>query len=292
MDNQNEYFMFNLKSTAMKKNYMILFALCTLAGSLSAQKMYVRAGLGGGVGLSQYASNIWSDETQTSSTDNFVIKSTGLGGGFNVNAAFGYKVSDNVGVELGVNEFIGLGKKTHSTVDNGTNQSTTDNKISGMMLQLVPAVLITPGLEKINPYARLGMIIGVLPSIVLTQDNTNAGGERASMVTDTKLKISGGVALGFTAAGGVMYNISDLLSVYGELVYNGITYAPKKGVYKKYTLNGVDQLPDMTTRDKEMKFEKKYDANATIDPGSPSVQSQVSFNFSDVLLNVGVVIKL
>jgi opacity protein-like surface antigen len=271
----------------MKKLYVLALALCLMAGAANAQKMYIRAGLGGGVGLKQYANSIWADETQTTTTDNLTIKSTGLGGGFNVNAAFGYKFSDYIGLELGVNEFIGLTKKMNRT----DPTSTMEVKMSGMMLQLVPAVLITPNLEKVNPYARLGMIVGVLPSITIkNSDNSTTGG--TSTDVETKMKLSGGVALGFTAAGGVMFNLSDNLSLYGELVYNGITYAPSKGVYKTYTVNGTDRLGDMTTKEKEIDFVKKYDANEEIPDGSPSKEAKVSFQFSDVLLNVGVVIKL
>ena len=278
----------------MKKIYLLVFAVCMMAGTLTAQKIYVRVGIGGGVGLKQFANNLWSDETQTSTSDNFVIKSIGLGGGFNVNPAFGYNVTDHVGIELGVNEFIGLPKKTHSSNENGANQSTTDNKISGMMLQIVPAIVITPGLDKINPYARLGMIVGILPSIVIHNDNTNTSSPttRTTTVTETKIKLSGGVAVGFTAAGGVMYNLSDNFLLFGELVYNGITYAPSKGVYKKFTKDGIDQLPDMTTNDKETTFVKKYDADENIPDDSPSKTGKISFNFSDVLLNVGIKIKL
>lgn len=278
----------------MKKIYMILAAVCIMTVSLNAQKLYIRAGLGGGVGLKQYASTMWSDESQTASSDNFVIKSVGLGGGFNVNAAFGYNLSDNVGAELGINEFIGLAKKTHSTNDNSSSSLTIDNKISGMMLQIVPAVVINAGLEKINPYARLGMIVGVLPSITIDSksSSTSSGASRASSSQDFKIKLSGGVAVGFTAAGGVTYNISDMLSLYGELVYNGIAYSPAKGIYKKYIVDDVDKLATMTTKEKETKFVKKFDADEKISDDSPSKTPKVSFTFSDVLLNVGVMIKL
>ncbi|MCX6248509.1 MAG: outer membrane beta-barrel protein [Bacteroidetes bacterium] len=278
----------------MKKIYIMVLAVCMTAGTLNAQKIYVRAGLGGGVGLKQYVRDFWADETKTASTDNFVVKSVGLGGGFNVNAAFGYKMTDNVAIEFGINEFIGLAKKSNQSATGTFNDFNKELKISGMMLQLVPAVVISPGLEKVNPYARLGMIVGVLPSIMVksSSTNTNSGGPRASTLTEYTMKLHGGVAVGFTAAGGVTFNLSDMLSLYGELVYNGITYAPSKGIYKKYTVDGVDRLADMTTRDKETIYVKKYDANENIADGSPDKAPKESFNFSNVLLNIGVMIKL
>jgi opacity protein-like surface antigen len=278
----------------MKKIYMVVLAVCMMAGTLNAQKMYIRGGLGGGVGLKQYVLNVWADETATATTDNYVVKSLGLGGGFNVNAAFGYKFSDYVGIEFGINEFIGMGKKVNGSRTGTTNDFTSEDKISGMMLQVVPAVVISPNLEKVNPYARLGMIIGVLPSIVVNSSKTSTSGgvSRATTITESKQKLHGGLALGFTAAAGASFNLSDKLALYGEFVFNGITYAPSKRIYKTYTVDGVDKLANMTTKEKEMEFVKKYDADENIPDGSPDKAPKVSFNFSNVELNIGVVIKL
>ena len=168
------------------------------------------------------------------------------------------------------------------------------------MLQLVPAILITPGLEKMNPYARLGMIVGILPSITEKYDETStgsSGGVKATStdVTATKAKISGGVALGFTAAAGVDYSLSSKLVVYAEMIFNGITYAPTKGKYKTYTVNGQDALAlpsSVTGIRSEWTFEKEYDANAPIPAGSAGKQPKVSANFSNVELNIGIKLKL
>jgi len=278
----------------MKKIYVMVLAICMMAGTLNAQKAYVRLGVGGGVGLKQYEGSTWADETRTSTSDNVVIKSMGLGGGFNANLAFGFMLSDYVGIELGVNEFIGLGNKIHSSSTNSSYDYSSDAKLSGMMLQLIPAIIITPGLEKVNPYARLGMSIGILPSVVMKDNSTSTGGEslKATSSSEDNVKLYGGVALGFTAAGGIDFNLSEKLAFFGEIVFNGITYAPAKGKYTKYTVDGVDKLATMTTRDKEWTFEKKYDADEVIPEGSPDKKPKQSVNFSNVELNIGIKFKL
>jgi opacity protein-like surface antigen len=278
----------------MKKIFVLVLAVCMMAGIANAQKTYIRLGVGGGIGLKQYEGESWADETNTSNSDNFVIKSAGMGGGLNVNLAFGYMLSDYVGIELGVNEFIGLNKKVHSTYTSSSADYTYDAKMSGMMLQIVPAIVITPGLKKTNPYARMGMIVGILPSITQSYSattNTN-GGFKATSTSESKLKISGGVALGFTAAAGVSMNLSEKLSFFGELVFNGITYAPSKGEVTEWTVDGVDQLPDATTNEKEWTYEKEYDADEEIPDGSPDKLPKTSSNFSNVELNIGIILKL
>jgi hypothetical protein len=277
----------------MKKIYFFVLAICMISGTLNAQKAYIRVGLGGGIGLKQYVGTFWADETATNTTDEYIVKSVGLGGGFNANVAFGYKISDYIGIEFGINEFVGLPKKVTGSYT-GTYPYSFDDKISGMMLQIVPAIVITPGLEKVNPYARLGMIIGVLPTVVMTSNNTNSyeGTSKATYTTDFKEKLYGGLAVGFTAAGGVNLKLSDKLAFYGEVVFNGITYAPSKGKYKEFTRNGVDQLSSMTTREKEWIYVRKYDADETIADTDPDKQAKVSIDFSNVELNIGIAIKL
>jgi hypothetical protein len=278
----------------MKKIYVLVLAVFLMAGTVSAQKNYLRFGVGGGVGLKQYMSYFWANETATNSTDNVEVKSMSLGGGFNVNLAFGHMMSDYVGIELGVNEFIGLTKKVNSSQTNTYGDYTSETKLSGMMLQLVPAIVITPGLEKINPYARLGMIVGILPSVTEKYNSTTtySGELKATHTTADKVKLSGNVSLGFTAAAGFDYNLSEKLALYGELVFNGITYAPSKGKYKEWTVDGVDQMPTATTKEKEWTFEKKYDAEEDIPDSSPDKQPKMSLNFSNVELNIGIKFKL
>ena len=213
-----------------------------------------------------------------------------------MNLAAGYMLSQYVGLELGVNEFIGMAKKVNlsATVSSGSYvvSQTIDLKRSGMMLQLVPAIVITPGLESINPYARVGMIVGILPSITSKGEGTatNTGGYKATSSFTYKSVANGGLALGFTAAGGVSFNLSDQIGLYGELVYNGITYSPKKGKFKEYKEDGIDNLPTMTTKDKEWTFEKELN-DVDIPDGTPNKVAKTTVNFSNVELNVGIRIK-
>jgi hypothetical protein len=278
----------------MKKMFLLALAISMMAGAATGQKMYLRLGVGGGIGLKQYEGYSWSDRTQTTSTNDLVIKSMGLGGGMNINLAFGYMFSDNVGMELGVNEFIGLPKKMEWSGTSSTDTYSAEVKLSGKMLQLVPAILITPGLEKVNPYARLGMIVGILPMVNEKYSSTDTYNPslKATHVSESKTKLYGGMALGFTAAGGAAFNLGEKLAFFAEVVFNGITYAPAKGKYTEWTEDGVDQLPNATTKDKEWTFERKFDADATIPDGSPDKQPKMSLNFSNVELNVGIKFKL
>lgn len=287
----------------MKKIYVLVLVIGMIAGTSHAQGTYLRLGVGGGIGLKQYGvfltQNLyygfyWADETVTSSSDNIEVKSMGLGGGFNANLAFGYMFSDHVGIEFGVNEFFGMVKKMHYSSSSDYGEYSYDRKISGKMLQIVPAIVITPGLEKVNPYARLGMIIGVLPVVTAKLDGTStySGGtlKETSTYSD-KQKIYGGLALGFTAAAGASIDLGEKIAFFGEIVFNGLSYAPSKGKFRTWTEDGVDQLATATTKEKEWTYEKKYDTDEDIPDGTPDKLPKMTLTFSNVELNLGIKFK-
>ncbi len=286
-----------LNSTRMKKSMLFIVLFLLAAGIANAQKLYLRLGVGGGISLQQYEGLSWTDISSSAGSTSLEIKSMGLGGGLNANLALGYMLSNNFGIELGVNEFIGLNNKVTYTETRTFSDYNEAGKLSGMMLQIVPAIVITPGLEKINPYARLGMIIGILPSVKeqynATLNNTIGDLKSTTKTVETR-KLSGGVALGFTAAAGASLNLSNKFSLFAEMVFNGITYAPSKGKITELTVNGVDQLPTTKTIDKEWNYEKKYDGNTIylIPDSSPNIKPKISMNFSNVELNIGISLKL
>ncbi|MCX6267295.1 MAG: hypothetical protein NTW16_08070, partial [Bacteroidetes bacterium] len=95
-----------------------------------------------------------------------------------------------------------------------------------------------------------------------------------------------------TAAAGADFSLSEKLVFFGELVFNGINYAPTKGKYKTYTYDGVDQLPTADIRDKEWTYEKEYNDDETIPKTSPNKYPKISTTFSNVELNIGIKLKL
>lgn len=283
----------NPKTNTMKKIILLTLAIGLMAGMANAQKAYLRLGLGGGVGLVQYDQN-WYNETETTSADNIEMRSASVGGGFNANLAFGYMISQYVGLELGVNQFMGLPKKTTYTYTGNTVNDESTVKLAGTMLQIVPALVITPGLEKVNPYARVGMVIGVLPSLTssYTENMTSNGGVKATSTFEGKSKDYGGMAMGFTAAAGAAFKLGDKFSFFGELVFNGVTYSPAKGKIKSYSVDGVDKLSDLPTKMKEWTYERKINLDEEIPDGSPDKRQKVTANFSNVELNVGIKFNL
>lgn len=249
----------------MKNYFSILFmvgALSLLAGKLSAQGAYVT--VNAGYGFSMSAQNLdYFDFYNYSNTGNTTTEEqvyVSLGKGFNFGGAFGYMFNKNIGAELGISYLIG----GESTAQDNYSGGTTDYTLSSKMLRINPSLVIACGFEKINPYAKFGLVIG--SGSVMYEYVENDGGD----VTVIKMKLNGGTALGLTSGIGAIFNLSDKMAFYSELNMVNLSYAPTKGEVTEARYNGVDFLSDLTTNEKEVEFVDSY----TYESGNPPPDSQ------------------
>ena len=263
------------------------------SGAVTAQKFYARLGVGVALGLGYYDPNNYEDQTITATSNKSVFKNSTLGSGLNINLGGGFMFSKYLGVDLGFNEFIGFGVKTKYERNIPGNSSQIDDKTKSTMFQVIPALVITPGLDgKINPYGRFGIILGLMNRVKYEYDETtDATPVKSTLDVNTEKYTEtrkGGVALGYSVAVGADYNLSEKLSLYAEIVMNGLTYAPTKGKYDEWTKNGIDQLPFCPTAAKEWEYKKEIDNYAVINPGSPSQKPKQSYSMTNVGINIGV----
>jgi hypothetical protein len=202
-----------------------------------------------------------------------------LGKGLNAGINFGYMFNKNIGFELGGNYLLG-GKI------NGSYTSYTgdylNSEVSAKMLQIKPSLVFRSDLDKFNPYAKVGMIIGSGKII-----NTTVEKDGADLETRT-LELDGGMPIGFQASIGTLYKLNEKLSIFGELNLVNLNYAPKKGHITEATLNGINQLPTYTISDKEIEFTSSFtNTGAPLNPNAPSKSPTLDFSFSSFGLNVG-----
>ena len=80
-----------------------------------------------------------------------------LGKGLNIGADFGYLINKNLGFELGINYLFG-GKITANQISFNGNYG--NSEVSAKMIQFKPTLVFRAGFDKINPYAKVGMVIG------------------------------------------------------------------------------------------------------------------------------------
>jgi hypothetical protein len=278
----------------MKKLMILALAAILVTGVANAQGFYLRLGVGAGYGLAYY-DGYTGTYTSTLSSYSIEVKSINLGTGGNINFGAGYMFSKYVGAEFGINEFLGFAKTYKSDMTQTYYSRHSEYKTGAKSLQIVPALVVTPGLEKVNPYGRFGIIIGVMNTITETGDETETTNPVTTKATSTesyKNKLYGGVAIGVAAAVGAEFNLSNSIALYAEIDYNGLNYSPKKGKKTEWTIDGVDQLPNAKTIDKEWVYVKKYDSSENIPDTDPDKVTKSSVPLSNVGINFGVKFRL
>jgi len=147
----------------MKKLILLFLALVLFGTAFAQEKLYLSLGFGAGFGTAS---------TYDLYHSSVKVYPVALGKGLCGNLRAGMFLNDFIAVELGFGYRMGLRTKKDITIHGEVVDGTGNLKYSGNMLQIVPAVVISPdmGSEKIRPYARLGVIIGVMNTIVTRID--------------------------------------------------------------------------------------------------------------------------
>ncbi len=271
-----------MKNTITSKS-IIALAITFFTFNSFAQNFYAK--LNGGYSWAT-ATMSTNSSSQVGTVVNYEKVSFSLGKGINVGGAVGYMFNKNIGAELGINYLLGAnteyGYKSSSSSDAYTYSAT--------VLGFIPAIVITPGLENFNPYAKFGLSISSA-TLTVKDENISTSGSITNTSNITNV-YSGGVALGLVSSLGASYKITQNISIFGEMCILTMKYSPTKGELTESKLNGVDNLSTKSTRDKNSEFSDSYsiDNSAPTDNNAPRKSSAPNFPFSSVGVNVGIII--
>ena len=246
--------------------------------------------INGGYGLvsasnSQYASTtVYSGSPTTYES----FKSTGsFGKGLQFGATVGYLFTENIGAELNVGYLIGE-TITHTQTDSrGLFQ---EEKSSAKMLRLTPSIKIQVGKKNIKPYMRFGLVIGLAPKII-TSYTLNIPNSTYTHTEESSRTMSGGTSIGFSAGMGANFKLNKRIGVFAEFNLVSQAWAPKKAVFTKSIVNGVDVLPSSTISQKEVEYVDPY-VQGISNPNEPSKSLKIYMPFSSIGINVGLQIAI
>lgn len=282
----------------MKINYfkmlILVFVISLFSDTLFAQGAYVKINAGYGINMS--SSNLQKQSGASTSSPYSVSYSMesvnySLGKGLNFGGTFGYMFNKNIGAELGISYLLGGTTKIVSEANFDPTHSKFETTFHSNMLRFIPSVVIASGFEGINPYAKFGLLIGT-GSFYRNRDVFIDSGDDENKSVE-KWKYNGGVALGLNSAIGAIYTINDNISIFGEIDMVNLSYAPTKGELTEATYNGVDQLPTMTTSEKEIEFVDSY-TYQPVDPmpeSEPAKELKFKMPYGSVGVNVGLKIN-
>lgn len=305
----------------MKKySFFSLLVALFLGLNLSGQGLYfeINAGYGfpsigtngvpyyGGyslLGNSSYVSMYNYDNfmNTTTTTGESLGYSYGKGLNFRINA--GYDFNKFIGGEIGFAYMLGSSMEVSSYDSYGDVSGGTivdlvvfDNsyEVKGKMFQIVPAIVVSPGFDKFNPYVKFGVIVG-FGSYAIDWKQVHSATNEPTETREQTFEFSKGVSVGLSSSLGVQYKFSVATCLFLEANFSNVSYSPKKGELTKSTENGINELPMLTTRDKNIEFVKEFTetrVNYNPDENKPRQELKYSVPFSTIGVNLGVRINL
>jgi hypothetical protein len=227
-----------MEEPMFRVNVFIDTILCLILGSNIglAQGLYLTANAGYGLGAgTQY---LGQNSTATGMTNSVEGVFGSFGEGFKFGASAGYMFNKNLGTELSLSYW--LGKTFEFTSKYPTASSTY--KWSGSGFVGVPSIVLSANMETINPYARLGLVLG----IVKVKHDKKA--EETGLIVQYTQEETGNLAFGYVGALGIVVPAGGIVDFFTEVALHSVTFSPSQNEVTKYTVNGVDRLASLTPR--------------------------------------------
>jgi hypothetical protein len=280
----------------MKKTILLVLMSLALSGSLLAQGFYIRAG--GTYGLPTATSVLGNQFNYLSTTSANVTKVTAsnkaisgsFGAGPDISVAVGYKFNQNFIFDLGGWYLLGnrytTSNITRYITDVGSNSSDSNvyhSHIKGFFMN--PSLIFSAGFGKAAPYGRFGVVFG-FPQ--MNQSESYFYNGDGTTTWDKSWVYKKGVAVGFQAAIGMNWKLSDKIDIYTEVNILNMTWYAKQSDVTKFIENGQNILPNQTVSQKQIDYVKTLDPYATYDATKPTQQLKEGYPLSSVSANVGI----
>jgi hypothetical protein len=197
----------------MKKLTLSLLLLFVITFSdAHSQSVYVK--LGGGYGRSLVEQNIINSAYWPSWKYNF----GSYGRGQNLQAGFGYNITQNIALEL-------TGSYTYGVIYE-ISRSADDSKyrLYANSIFIMPSAIVKAPMKDITPYARVGMVAGIITKYTESIPYPLSGNVDEGPYD---YKEYGGLALGIQCAAGISFKAVKKIDIFAEVFGIGLTYSPK-----------------------------------------------------------------
>ncbi len=268
----------------MKKLITGILIFTTLTNIGYTQGFYLRLGLGYAIpqagqtldGTSQPYNGSLND-----STLQYKVKNTSFSAGLGTFVGVGYMFNEHVGVQLDGN--LGISTKQYSFTESNYNyqgvlSNVTVQQQAKSPFIVIPSLVLHSGGDKIDLYCRMGLALPISTKITQNQIIVNAPGTGALTENDISLSVTSSFSLGFAAAGGLNYNISDKIKIWGEISLLSLAPFIKEADITAASYNGQ---PQSITGAPTYKFSKNIavDSNGYNSPAYAQPFSNVGINF-------------
>jgi hypothetical protein len=268
---------FQMKAILLTLTTTLLFSVSSFG-----QKSMVKFQIGYGFPIASYLA---SQNAQVSSTGTTYTGVYGTyGGGFKLEAGYIGSLTGKLFLEMDFAYLIG--KSINATVSgNGAPQH---QSISSRFYEISPLLRMNFSEDKIKPYAAIGPVFG----LGTVTSSTTSSNPATTSTNEAQRQYTGSVAIGAKSVAGAELTQGPFI-FYAQITLIAMSYSPDKSELTKYTLNGINQLPSLTTYQKETVYKNSITTinNSNPDPTQPNQSLKFYIPFSNISLNAGVMFK-
>lgn len=277
----------------MKRSSLLLLASLFAASSFG-QGFCFRAGLGYAIpqaGQTMDGTGTPYNGSVNYATRSYNIKAASFSAGVHTYAAFGYLFNKHVGVEVGAD--IGILPKKYSyqlknvTFGSGVPGDVTIKQQALLPIFFTPALLVQSGGEKFNVFSRFGVAIPFSKDVTVDQIQVNAPGTGARTEEDFTFTMQNKFSLGFAAAAGIEYKLSNVFSVWAECSMLSLSLYTKHSELTAVTVNGNSYPTSSVTGAPPVNYNRSGILDTT-----GATQPAYSMPFSNFGFNVGIKIAM
>jgi len=265
---------------------IILFLIST---GTFAQNFYLDLYGGYGAPLSSQTVKVLDGTFQTQEK---TVKGD-FGKGMNFGAGFGLKMTNLIGLEIGVSYFNSATIKAHDEYyeDYSAGYDHVDEfEFSSSIFRITPALRFSTNHEHLNAYTRIGCVIGVngYYEEKLRAEKHNNGPMSYTELFEITQEYKGRMSAGFSGSVGLIYNLCHNFSIFIE--GNGIahSWAPKKGEITEFKQDGIDRMSWLSVSEREVEFVNEITESEYPDQDKPRQSLKMYVPLSAIFLNVGI----
>lgn len=260
--------------------------MCIIAFFLSAEmtfaQLYLRANIGYNLPVNSQSleSNyrrVYDDQTGQYVTSEEAVDGS-FGSGMSINLGVGAAIKGSLGYDVELSYLMGKEYSSEYYYSSGTYIEQTKSTMSSNSFQIAPTLTFVAGTGSIQPYTRMGPVIGItkLKSEV-TNTDTYSGVDESY-----EYEYTGGVNLGFKGVLGVTFNGDRKLQFFGEASFISMAAAPKDGKITSFTVDGEDALDTLP------KEQKSFELKDEVTNDEPYTQLRQKFSMGSIGIQVGV----
>lgn len=242
-----------------------------------------------------------TDITVSADGSNVNVKSLNgtVGAGIKVNVTGGYMFNPFIGAEMGISYFHGdktmIGRLR-------SPQVTSEENTYLRGFDVAPGLILTPNFKKVNPYARMGLIVPIAGDLTIetVARQKNGGGQGTDILVQAKSEVKSKFSVGYFGAIGLNYPVNNNLSIFGEVEIKNLSIKSKSAEIIEYSTTAItdgqsqlvpgQQLADLPVYEKQFEFSDDFNQSTTAQPNqdAPRQIPTQYVNASGIGVNVGI----